>query len=152
MDPRQVALLRRKGAESRPAVLVVDALSPDELKQLVGSQVRRILRLSTLTAESLAEAVTDAAGSSGTTVLEHELRDQLKRHQLAGEEASADGLTDREMSVLRLVAEGYDNNEIAQELHFSVRTVKKVLFGFGQRQGLRNRTQMIAHAIRRGFI
>jgi DNA-binding NarL/FixJ family response regulator len=61
-------------------------------------------------------------------------------------------LTDREVEVLRLVAEGLDTGEIARRLAFSERTIKSVLHDVTTRLQLRNRAHAVAFAVREGFI
>jgi DNA-binding CsgD family transcriptional regulator len=62
------------------------------------------------------------------------------------------GLTDREIKVLRLIAEGHDTSEIAQQLSYSQRTVKNVLHDVTTRLQLRNRSHAVAYAVREGLI
>lgn len=61
-------------------------------------------------------------------------------------------LTSREQRVLALVAEGLPTREIGEELHYSERTVKKVLGDVVVKLGARSRSQAIARAVRRGII
>ena len=62
------------------------------------------------------------------------------------------GFTDREIAVLRLVAEGLDTSEIARELSYSERTIKNVIHDVTSRLQLRNRSQAVAYAMREGLI
>lgn len=62
------------------------------------------------------------------------------------------GFTEREIEVLRLVAEGYDTAEVADELAYSERTVKNVLHDVTSRFNLRNRCHAVAYALRAGVI
>ena len=61
-------------------------------------------------------------------------------------------LTSREQQVLALVAEGMPTREIGEELHYSERTVKKVLGDVVIELGARSRSQAIARAVRQGII
>ncbi|WP_413115922.1 response regulator transcription factor [Streptomyces sp. CY1] len=61
-------------------------------------------------------------------------------------------VAEREIDVLRLVAEGYDTPEIALKLSFSERTIKNVLHAFITRHHLRNRSHAVAFALRKGLI
>jgi DNA-binding NarL/FixJ family response regulator len=65
---------------------------------------------------------------------------------------SAPELTSREQRVLALVAEGLPTREIGDELHYSERTVKKVLGDVVVKLGARSRSQAIARAVRQGLI
>lgn len=61
-------------------------------------------------------------------------------------------LTSREQRVLSLVADGLPTREIGEELHYSERTVKKVLGDVVVKLGARSRSQAIARAVRQGLI
>jgi DNA-binding NarL/FixJ family response regulator len=76
----------------------------------------------------------------------------LQREVLAPNGLSASGLEPREVSVLRLIAEGWGTEEIAKELAYSERTVKNVIFNLTTRLHLRNRAHAVAYALRAGVI
>jgi DNA-binding NarL/FixJ family response regulator len=61
-------------------------------------------------------------------------------------------LTAREREVLHLAAEGLSNPAIGARLHISARTVELHRAHIMQKLGLRNRTELIAYALRRGLI
>jgi DNA-binding NarL/FixJ family response regulator len=65
-----------------------------------------------------------------------------------GEEA----LTERELAVLRLVAVGASNQEIAERLTISVNTVKSHIRNILDKLQLDNRTQAANYAIHRGLV
>lgn len=67
-------------------------------------------------------------------------------------EETVDGLTDRQMEVLRHIAQGQTNKEIAEILFITERTVKYHLQEILQKLHLRNRTQAVAYAVRTGLI
>ncbi|HUY29441.1 MAG TPA: LuxR C-terminal-related transcriptional regulator [Acidimicrobiales bacterium] len=67
-------------------------------------------------------------------------------------DAPAGGFSEREVEVLRLVADGLDTAEIAGRLACSERTVKNVIHDVTARYGLRNRCHAIAYALRAGVI
>ncbi|MGW7489535.1 response regulator transcription factor [Streptomyces sp. NPDC054786] len=66
-------------------------------------------------------------------------------------EEPPDGLTAREVEVLRLVAEGQSNPEIARTLHVSTATVKTHINNLFAKAGLRDRAQAIHYAYRHGL-
>lgn len=61
-------------------------------------------------------------------------------------QALAEPLTDRELEVLRLVAAGLSNREIAETLIVSEGTVRTHVYNFSQKLGVRSRTSAIARA------
>jgi DNA-binding NarL/FixJ family response regulator len=63
-----------------------------------------------------------------------------------------DSLTGRELEVLRLVARGDSNMQIAEELVISVNTVKSHLKNILSKLQLENRTQVAAYALERGLV
>ncbi len=61
-------------------------------------------------------------------------------------------LTDRELELLQLVAEGLSNRAIAQQLSLSENTVKYHMRNIMQKLQAQNRTEAVTHAIRAGFL
>ena len=76
----------------------------------------------------------------------------LQRQVLTPRGLRFSGLTDREIDVLRLLADGCDTTEVATTLHYSERTVKNVVQDITRRHNLRNRTHAVAYALRQGLI
>jgi DNA-binding NarL/FixJ family response regulator len=67
-------------------------------------------------------------------------------------EMALSGLSQREIDVVGLVAEGLETREIAAKLSYSERTIKNVLQGLMLRLGLRNRPHVVAYAARQGYL
>jgi len=63
-----------------------------------------------------------------------------------------DTLTPRERQVLRLVAEGRHNSDIAAELAISARTVENHRASLMRKLGFKNQTDLIRYALRRGVL
>lgn len=61
-------------------------------------------------------------------------------------------LTEREIDVLRLVAHGASNPQIAEDLHITVNTVKVHLRNILSKLQLENRTQAAAYAVQSGLV
>lgn len=61
-------------------------------------------------------------------------------------------LTPRELDVLRLVAQGLGNKEIAAELDLSASTVKYHLASVLAKLGVRSRTEAVSRGIRTGLL
>ncbi|WP_139275737.1 response regulator transcription factor, partial [Mangrovactinospora gilvigrisea] len=65
--------------------------------------------------------------------------------------AAPDGLTTRETEVLRLIADGLSNQEIAERLFVSVTTVKTHINNLFAKTGVRDRAQAVRYAYRHGL-
>lgn len=72
-------------------------------------------------------------------------------HALA-EHALDEHLTEREIAILRLVAEGHPNKQIAWRLQLSVDTIKAQLKAVFGKLGVHDRTHAVTVAVRRGYI
>lgn len=80
------------------------------------------------------------------------VRDYLQQVRTGQQKESYDGLTNREREVLKLIAEGYSNQEIADRLVLSVTTVQTHRAHIMGKLGLHSRTELIKYAIKQGFI
>ncbi|WP_250004722.1 response regulator transcription factor [Actinoplanes sp. M2I2] len=153
-----VAMLRRSAKEvGVPVILVTAALDESDLLVAVECRVVAVLPRSTVTADRLAYSVKAAA--EGGAVMAPSLVGSLLKHierlhksVLATNGLNASGLNDREIEVLRLMADGFDTVEIAGKLSVSERTVKNIVYGMTRRLDLRNRSHAVAYALRTGII
>jgi len=104
--------------------------------------------------EELVRAVREA--SLGRRYLAPPLSDRAVEAYLQRTEDSRlepyDMLTSREREVLHLAAQGFTSSNIAEKLFISPRTVEVHRARVMQKLGLRNRTELIHFAIRRGII
>jgi DNA-binding NarL/FixJ family response regulator len=153
-----VGRLRRTAAEAGvPIVLITEEIAESELLTVVGCRVVAILPRESVTADRVVHSVLAAAAGGGVMppslvgeLLKH--IERLQRDVLAPNGLNASGLDDRELDVLRLMADGFDTAEIAQRLSYSERTVKNVIQGVTRRLGLRSRSHAVAHVLRAGVI
>jgi two-component system response regulator NreC len=72
--------------------------------------------------------------------------------RLAAEPPVPDGLTEREVEVLRLIALGNTNLEIAKELYLSVRTIETHRAHIQHKLGRTSRAELVAYALVHGFV
>jgi len=63
-----------------------------------------------------------------------------------------DALTDREKQVLKLVAEGHSNKEVAEVLGISVKTAMSHREHVMEKLGVHNRTELVRFALKKGVI
>jgi DNA-binding NarL/FixJ family response regulator len=91
----------------------------------------------------------------GKRMLSPELMDRvLKQFVEVGQKQAMDqfGLSDREIELLRLVAEGATNRQIAGQLYWSETTVKRKLSDVFRKLDVCDRAQAVAVAMRHGLI
>ncbi len=119
----------------------------DRLAKLVdGGAVAALVR-EDLTAERLGLSLRAVAAGATTMLATY----PNGAHAVAAPPSGPE-LTSREQRVLALVADGLPTREIGEELHYSERTVKKVLGDVVVKLGARSRSQAIARAVRQGII
>ena len=158
IDSEVVRLLRSIQRNGCPrVVLVVARIDDTGPLTAAGAGASALLRRSEATPEHLAGAVHAAAAGDGTVPpdLLGRLLDQVSRlhdQVLAPRGLTFSGLSEREVDVLRLVADGFDTGEIARKLCYSERTVKNVIHDVTTRLCLRNRSHAVAYAVRQGLI
>jgi DNA-binding NarL/FixJ family response regulator len=158
MDERgagDVRALRRRGVGH--VIVVAARLDDAGLLAAAEAGATGVLRRAEATPQSLAACVRAAAAGEGSLPpdLLGRLLGQvgrLQRQVLAPRGLTFSGLTDREVRVLRLLADGFDTAEVGRQLFLSERTVKNVVHDVTSRLNLRNRTHAVAYALRQGLI
>jgi DNA-binding NarL/FixJ family response regulator len=94
---------------------------------------------------------------AGKTYLSPEISEQVMEGFIEGRkkmktETTWDTITQREREVLKLLAEGYQNKEIAELLHISVKTVEKHRANIMGKLDLHNAAALTAYAIEKGLV
>ena len=69
-----------------------------------------------------------------------------------GEAAPTDPLTPRELEVVKLIAEAYTNQQIAEALVISPKTVERHRANVMEKLGMHDRVELTRYAIRRGLV
>jgi DNA-binding NarL/FixJ family response regulator len=151
---RTMRALRQRGCA---VVLVVVELDDSALVAAIEAGVAALVRRSEATPERLVAVIRSAAAGEAAVPPDLLCRlldqvGQLQRQVLSPRGLSFAGLADREIEVLRLVADGLDTAEIATRLSYSQRTIKTVLHDVTTRLQLRNRSHAVAYALRQGLI
>jgi DNA-binding NarL/FixJ family response regulator len=101
--------------------------------------------------EDLRRAVHAAA--AGQVQLAPQAAARLMREVVTPEPLSGPtALTDRETEVLRLLARGQANKQIARELHIAEKTVKTHVSSILAKLGVQSRTQAALYAVRAGLV
>jgi DNA-binding NarL/FixJ family response regulator len=158
LDDETLRILRAlKRAGIAHTLLIMRAIDDAAVVSAAEVGVSGLLRRSEATPEALVRTIQKVAAGDGvipSDLLGHLLGQvgRLQRQVLSPRGLTFSGLSDREIEVLRLIAEGHDTNEIARQLCYSQRTVKNVLHDVTTRLQLRNRSHAVAYAVREGLI
>jgi len=99
--------------------------------------------------EELAAAI--RAVYSGKIYVSPELSPMLLAGFLANERDGSD-LSERELEVLKLLAEGYSNKEISDMLNISVKTVETHRANIMRKHNFKNITELVLYAVRNHII
>jgi two-component system response regulator NreC len=86
-------------------------------------------------------------------IMTKKLLSDYLRHAKTGQDKEVyTGLTGREKEILKLVAEGLNNQEIAEKLFLSPATVQTHRANIMAKLGLHSRTELVKYALRNGMI
>jgi DNA-binding NarL/FixJ family response regulator len=146
----------RRVRESAPrtavVVLTVSAAEDDVIDALEAGAAGYLLK--DAQAEEILRAVTSAVhgGSVLSPGVARTVVNRARRVRSGDGENPGVELSEREREVLRLLAEGMENAEIAAELFMSVATVKNTVSTLLNKLGASNRLQAAIKAVRSGLI
>ena len=90
----------------------------------------------------------------GRTYVDSELAEILVRDAFSKDDrgsAANSVLSDRELQVLKLVAEGFSSREIAEQIYISTKTVETYRARFAEKLGLKSRAQIVRYALNLGL-
>jgi DNA-binding NarL/FixJ family response regulator len=147
--------LARRG--TLPPTLILTTFDDDEAALDVIAAGARGFLLKDIKLERLVEAVRTVA--AGGTMFRPGLSERAERgiaERGAQDAASPSGeegeITTREREVLRLLAAGYSNREIARALFVAEGTVKNHVSNILCKLGVRDRTRAVLKAVERGYV
>jgi DNA-binding NarL/FixJ family response regulator len=144
-----------RDAEALPPTILLTTFDDDEvLLEGIRSGARGYL-LKDVSLEELTDAI--RAVARGETLLRAGVTDRARRSldRLGNSFAAldpADPLTTREREVLRLMAGGYSNREIADALGTAEGTIKNHVSSVLSKLGVRDRTRAVLRGLERGYI
>jgi DNA-binding NarL/FixJ family response regulator len=150
------ATARLVGSNARARILVLTTFDLDEYVYRAMKAGASGFLLKDANREQLAQAVRTVAGGDALLApqITRRLIEDYCRHPPPGvdQPAAADELSPRELEVLRLVARGMANAEIAGELFLSEATVKSHVARILSKLGLRDRVQAVVLAYETGIV
>ena len=152
---QQIRALKHRGVDK--VVVIATKVEDGGLLAAVEAGANGFLRRGQSTAARLVDTIRTASVGDGAVPpdLLGRLLGQvgrLQRQVLSPRGLSFAGLTDREVKVLKLLADGFDTSEVGKQLFLSERTVKNIVHDVTSRLNLRNRTHAVAYALRQGLI
>lgn len=137
--------IRRRSPQTS-VVVVTSADHPDAARRSLEAGALAYLS-KTDTPKDLTEAIRTAA--AGGVYRQPSLPQLLK---LDPEMTLEGGISERERDVLRLLALGHTNREIARTLYLSVRTVESHRASLLRKLGLSSRAELVAFSLRNGLL
>ncbi len=152
MDGLQAAKVIRAKFPNIAIVMLTSSERDGHLYEAVQIGVSGYL-LKNLDASELFDLLTGVV--RGETAMTRALASKLLKavaNRLADEDKGEEALTERELFVLRLVASGAKNSEIAEKLSISINTVKSHLKNILEKLQLDNRTQAATYALKHGLV
>ena len=143
-----------KRVSPQTAVLVLTAYDDDQYVFAILEAGAAGYLLKNARGSELIDAVRQVC--AGESVLQPAIAKKVLRHvarkQSAAEEPPVDTLTERELEVLRLAAQGLSNRQIAEQLVVSPRTVQSHMANIFGKLQVGSRTEAVIVGLRRGWI
>jgi two-component system response regulator NreC len=162
-EPRVLLLdLHMPGEPSLPAIPRIRERCPATAIVVLTMQGDPAFAREALQAGALGYVLKESAGAelvqavrlaaSGRTYLAPELGARLATERGSTAVERVDGLSERELEVLGLIALGHTNPEIAARLYLSVRTVESHRASIQRKTGRSGRAALVAYARERGLV
>jgi two-component system response regulator NreC len=150
--------LNMPGGSSLEAIPGIRAASPETQIVVLTMQDEPAFARQALGAGAIGYVLKEAADSELVeavrlaAVNESYLNPRLGARVAAEPVGAVDDLSDREVAVLRMIALGHTNAEIAEQLFLSVRTVETHRAHIQQKLGLSTRAELVRYALERGLV
>ncbi len=149
-DQRGLRDARQHGAHVPNHLAIVNGADERLLSEIIEAGVTAIHLRTEIEPTSLARSVRLVV--EGRSVLPANVLQKLLERAATGATHGVRHLTDRELAVLGLLADGNDTRDIAGELCYSERTVKNIVHDGLMKMNCRNRAHAVALATRQGII
>jgi DNA-binding NarL/FixJ family response regulator len=138
---------------TRVVVLTISDQDDDVMDAIVAGACGYLVKDSSI--EELMRGITAAA--VGESLISPPIASKVLQRMRAvtldqGAETIRAELSERELDVLRLIANGKDNSEIAEALHISPKTVKNHISNILMKLQIDNRIQAAVYAVRSGIV
>jgi two-component system, NarL family, response regulator LiaR len=139
---------------TRVVVLTISDRDGDILEAVLAGACGYLLKDSSI--QDLMRGISAAA--LGESLISPQIANKVLRELRAARPASKAAervrtqLTERELEVLRLIANGKDNAQIAADLHISSKTVKNHISNILMKLQIENRIQAAVYAVRSGIV
>lgn len=157
--PQAVDVARRW----QPDVALVDLMLGESSGAEVCSEIRAVSPITKVLlisgAGEISPAVAKAAGAAGFVTKDWSAADVVKAVRMVAlgkrifaEEGDDAGLSERQSEVLRLMATGATNREIADKLFLSPHTIKEHTSSIYKKLGVRNRAEAVRAAQSKGIL
>ncbi len=151
--------LNMPGGSSLEAIPTIRENSPDTQIVILTMQEEPAFARQALTAGAIGYVLKEAADEELVEAVRRAARGERYLNprlgaRLACEPArgAPDDLSERELDVLRLIALGHTNAEIAEQLYLSVRTVETHRAHIQQKLRLSSRAELVRYALERGLV
>ncbi|MFE0500960.1 response regulator [Lysobacter soli] len=145
MDGIEALRRLRERGDTTPVLLLTTFDESELLLQATEAGAQGFL-LKDAAPEDLREAIARVA--AGETLLQPVSTDPVRaRYQYHQQEAPREHFTEREVAILRLLAGGYSNKEIARAMFLAEGTVKNYVSVILEKLGTRDRTRAVLKAI-----
>ncbi|MDP9456327.1 MAG: DNA-binding response regulator [Actinobacteria bacterium] len=143
----QAAMAHLLRLSPTPRVIIVTVFADRRLvRELLGLGASAFLTKGASSQDLISTVRSVARSAAGNVIV------SVPREDYDADGPAESGLSNREAEVLRMVARGTGNKEVAEALHLSETTVKRHLSNIYDKLGVRTRGEAVSKAVSEGWI